>query len=158
MSSGSCFSSVLLLPQFFLCMWVPALFFNSPSTLFWAFALQLLVEKSIMFDFTTVYQSLYTMFSWFCSFHSVLFPGDFSSSHRILPIHYSFQHISIPSPTYTKICSAIAQLKGIPSFSNFLPPQRVQLWIFLYRSFYVWPLWGISPAVVWLGQRTDTLL
>ena len=119
MSSGSCFSSVFLLPQFFLWMWVAALFFKSPSALFWVFALQLLVEKTIMFDFTTVYQSLCTMFSWFCSFHSASVPGDYSRSHGISPIHYSFEHNSIPSPTYTTICSAIPQLKGILSFSNF---------------------------------------
>ena len=119
MSSGSCFSSVFLLPQFFLWMWVAALFFNSPSALFWVFALHLLVEKSITFDFTTVYQSLYTGFSWFCCFHSASVPGDFPSLHRISPFHYSFEHSSIPSKTYTTICSAIPQLKGIPSFSIF---------------------------------------
>ena len=158
MSSGSCFSSVFLLPQFFLWMWVAALFFNSPSALVWVFALQLLVERSITFDFTTVYQSLYTGFSWFCSFHSVTVPGDFLSSHRISPFHCSFPHSSIPSPTYTTIGSAIPQLKGIPSFSDFLLPQRERLWIFLYRLFYLWPFWGISPAVVWLGRRADILL
>ena len=130
MSSGSCFSSVFLLPQFFLCMWVPAIFFNSPSALFWVFALQLLVKKSITFKFTTVYQSLYSGFSWFCSFPSASVPGNFPSSHRISPFHYSFQHSSIPSSTYTTICSAIPQLKGIPSFSTFLLPQRVHIAVF----------------------------
>ena len=118
MSSGSCFSSVLLLPQFFLYMWVD-LFFKSPSALFWVFALLLLVEKTITFNFTTMYQFLYTMFFWFCSFHSASVPGGHSNSCGISPVHYSFKHNSIPSPTYTTICSAIPQLKGIPSFSNF---------------------------------------
>ena len=137
MSSRSCFSSVFLLLQFFLCMWGAALFFNRPSVLFWVFALQLLVKKSITFDLTTVYQSLYTGFSWFCSFHSASVPGDFPSSHRISPFRHSFQHRSIPSPTYTTICSAIPHLKGIPSFSQFvvclsvcLSIKRAQLEIF----------------------------
>ena len=118
------FFSVFLFLQFFLWMWVAALFFNSPSELFWVSALQLLVRKSLMFRFTTVYQSLYTRFSWFCSFHSVSVLGDFPSSHRISPFHYSFQHSSIPSPADTTTCSAIPQLKGIPSFSSFLPLQN----------------------------------
>ena len=158
MSSSSCISSVLLLPQFFLWMWVAALFFNSPSALLWVFALQLLVEKSITFDCTTVYQSLSTIFSWFCSFHSASVPGGHSNSHGISPVYCSFEHNSILSPTYTTICSAIPQLKDIPSFSNFLPPQRVRLKIFLYKSFFLWSLWGINLAVVWLGQRADSLL
>ena len=83
MSSGSCFSSVLLLPEFFLCMWV-AFFFKSPSTLFWVFALQLLVEKIIIFDCTIVYLSLYTILSWFCSFHSASVTGDYSTSMEFL--------------------------------------------------------------------------
>ena len=162
MSSGSCSSSVLLLPQFFLCMWVAALFFKSPSALFWFFALQLLVEKTITFNFTTVYQSLYTMFSWFCSFHSASVPGGYSSSHGLSPIRYSFEHSSIPSPTYTTICSAIPQLKGISSFSNFLLPQRVwdsflfhkSLSIVLYLCIaisreihYVWLYHSVSVSV-----------
>ena len=104
---------------------VESFFLIRPSALFWISAL-LLVEKSIMFDCTSVYASLY-MSSRFCSFHSASVPGDFSSSHRISPIHYSFQHSNIPSPAYTTICSAIPQLKGVSSFSNFLPPQRVRL-------------------------------
>ena len=116
MSSRS-FSSVFLLPQFFLWIWI-AFFLISPSALFWIFAL-LLVEKTIMFDFTRVYQSLYTRFSWFCSFHSATVPGGLSSSHGIPPVHYSFEHNSIPSPAYTTICLAIPLLKGIPSISSF---------------------------------------
>ena len=138
MSSGSCFSSVFLLPQFFLWMWVAALFFNSPSALFWDFALQLLVEKSIMFDFTTVYQSLYSMFSWFCSFHSASVPGGYSSSHGISPLHYSFEHNSIPSPTDTTICSAIPQL----NFPIFLPPQRDHWGKDLYKNISIRALCG----------------
>uniref|UniRef100_A0A5F8GUA0 SCAN box domain-containing protein n=1 Tax=Monodelphis domestica TaxID=13616 RepID=A0A5F8GUA0_MONDO len=101
-------------------------------------------KNSITFNCTTVYQSLncdkgwkgfhpfhplsqYTMFSWFCSLHSASILGGHSSSHGIPEVHYSFEHNSIPSSTYTTICSAIPQLKGSPSFSNFLPPQRVQL-------------------------------
>ena len=148
MRSSSCFSSMFLLPQLFLWIWVAF------SALFWVFAL-LLVEKSIMFHCTTVYQPLCTLFSWFCSFHSASIPGDHSISYGISPVYYSFEHNSIPSPTYFTICSAIPQLKGIPSFSNFLPPQRVQL--FLYKSFFLWSLWGINPAVVWLGWRADSL-
>ena len=98
MGSNSCFSSVFLLPPFFLRMWIA--FFISPSVLFWIIAL-LLLGKFIMFDCTTVYQSLYTMFSWFCSSHSVSVPGGRSSSHGIPPVHYSFEHNSIPSPRDT---------------------------------------------------------
>ena len=117
MCSRSCFSSVLLLPQFFLSLWI-AFFLINPSALFWITAL-LLVENSIMFHCTTVYQFLYTTFSCFCSFHSASIPGGHSSSHRISPAHYSFEHNNIPSPTDTTICSVIPQLKGIPSFSRF---------------------------------------
>ena len=114
MWSSSCFSSVFLLPQFFL--WMRIVFFLiSPSALFWIIAL-LPVEKSIMFNCTTMYQSLYTMFSWFFSFHSASIPGGHSNSQEISPVHYSFEHNSIPSPTYTTICLAIPQLKGIHSF------------------------------------------
>ena len=134
MSSSSCFTPVFLFWQFFLWMW-KAFFLISPSALFWVFALQLLVENYIKFNCTTLYQSLYTMFFWFCSFHSASVPGDFPSSHRISPFHYSFQHSthrSIPSPPYTTICSAIPQLKGIPSFSNFF-----KAIVFNCRSFFV---------------------
>ena len=84
-------------------MWI-AFFLISPSALFWIFAL-LLIEKAIMFDCTTVYQSLYTRFFWFCSFHSASIPGGHSNSHGISPIHYFFEHNSIPSPTYTTLFS-----------------------------------------------------
>ena len=118
---------------FFFCVSTPTVlllnvdyFLISPFILLWILAL-LLVEKSIMFDYTTLYQSLYTTFSWFCSFHSASIPGGHSNSCGISPVRYSFEHNSIPSPTYTTICSAIPQLKDIPSFSNSLPPQRMQL-------------------------------
>ena len=68
---------------------------------------------------TTAYQPLCTMFFWFCSFHSASIPGGHSSSHRISPVHYSFQHNSIPSPAYTTICSAIPQSRDTRSFFNF---------------------------------------
>ena len=53
---------------FFFCVSAPTVlpldvgsfFFISPSVLFWVFALQLLVKKTITFRFTTVYQPLYT--------------------------------------------------------------------------------------------------
>ncbi len=80
-------------------------------------------------------------------------PVSMEFLHFIIPL----RHNSIPSPTDTTICSAIPQLKGIPSFSNFWPPQRVQLWIFLYRSFSL-SLWGTNPAVLWLDQRAGSLL
>ena len=41
----------------------------------------------------------------------------------ISSVHYSIEQNSIPLPADTKICSAIPQLKDIPSFSNSLPPQ-----------------------------------
>ena len=50
-----------------------------------------------------------------------------SSSHGISPVHYSFEHNSIPSLTDTTSCLAIPQLKDIPWLSNFLTPQRVWL-------------------------------
>ena len=115
----------ILFPQFFI--WVQiALFLISPSELFWISAL-LLVEKSIIFNCATVYLTLCTKFSWFCSFHFASILGGHSSSPGISPAHYSFEHNSIPSPTDTTICLAIPQLKDIPSFSNSLPPQRVRL-------------------------------
>ena len=53
---------------------------------------------------------------------------------EVIPVHMEFLQfitplstIVIPSPTYATICSAIPQSMGTPSFSNFLPPQRV--WI-----------------------------
>ena len=110
------FSSVFLLPQFFLWMWI-VFFLISPSELSWIIAL-LLVEKSIMLDCATVFQSLYTMFSWFCSFHSASIPGGHSNSYGISLVHYSFEFI-IPSPTDTTVCLAISQLKDIHSFSSF---------------------------------------
>ena len=158
MSSGSCFSSVLLIPQFFLWMWV-AFFFISPSALFWIFALQLLVEKSIMFNYTTVYQSLYTMFSWFCSFHSASVPGSHSNSRGISPVYCSFKQYSILSSTYTTICSAIPQLKAIPSFSNFFLKPYLPSWSQYYvlvprRKSGKGRQWGSSdlPRVTQLGS------
>ena len=127
-------------------MWI-AFFLKSPSELSWIIAL-LLVEKSITFNCATVYQSLCIRFSWFCSFHSESIPGGLSSSHGIPPVHYSFEHNSIPSPAYTTTCSAIPQLKGMPSFSSLLPLQRAQLKIFLHKSFSLWSLWGTNPASI----------
>ena len=98
MCSSGCFSSMFLLPMFFLWMWI-AFILTNPSALFWILAL-LLVEKSIVLDYTTMYLSLYTTYSWFCSFHSASVPGGHSISHGISPVHYSFEHSSIPSPTY----------------------------------------------------------
>ena len=121
-------------------MWI-SFFSISLSELSWIIAL-LLAEESITFDFTTVYQPLCTMFSWFCSFHSAPIPGDFPSSHRISPFHYSFEHNSIPTPAYTTICLAIPQLKGIHSFSSFLRPQRAQLKIFC-TSLFPCDLFGV---------------
>ena len=148
----------VIAPQFFLRMWV-AFIFKSPWALFWVFASQLLVEKTITLDCTTVYQSLYTEFSWFCSFHSASVPGGYSSSHGTSSIHYSFQHNSIPSPTYTTICSAIPQLKDIPSFSNFFCHHKEYSYKYFYTSYFTYDLFGgINSAVVWLGQRADSLL
>ena len=132
-------------------------FLTGPSCLFWIIAL-LLAEKSITFNFTTVNTSLFTMFFWFCSFNSSSIPGGLSRSHGIPPVHYSFDHNSIPSPAYTTICSAIPQLKGIPSFSRFLPLQRVQLKIFLHKTFSLWSLWGTNPAMVWVDQKAVNFL
>ena len=98
------------------------------------------------------------MFSWFCSFHSASIAGGHSSSHRIPPVHYCFQHNSSPWPAYTTTCSAIPQLKGIPPFSSLLPLQRVQLTIFLHKSFSSWSLWGTNPAMVWLDQKAGNFL
>ena len=117
---SSSFSSVFLLPQFFHCMWM-AFFLISPSPLSWIIAL-LLVGKSIIFDCAKVYLSLCTMFSWFCSFHSASIPGGHSSSHGIPPVHYSFEHNSIPSPTDTTTCSAIPHWRIFTHFPFFLPP------------------------------------
>ena len=149
MCSNSCFSSVFLLPQFFLWMW-RAFFLISPSALFWVFALQLLVEKTITLNFTTVYQSLYTRFSWFCSFHSASIPGVFPSPHRISPIHCSFPHSSIPSPPYTTICSAIPQLKGIPSFSNFFCHHKECGYEYFCTGHFIYDLFGVY-AQQWYG-------
>ena len=89
--------------MFFFCVSAPTVlplnvsfFLISPSALFWIIAL-LLVETSVTFDRATVYQCLYTMFSWFCSFHSASVPGGHSSSHGVSPIYCSFEHNSIPS-------------------------------------------------------------
>ena len=106
------------------------------------------MEKSITFNCTTVYQSLCTMFSWFCSFHSASFPRDHSNSRGISPVHYSFEHNSIPSPTYTTICLAIPQLKDIPSFSTSLPPQRVRL--YFCTSHFPYNLYGVETQQ-WYG-------
>ena len=53
MWSSSCVSSVFLLPQFFLWMWI-VFFLISPSEMSWTIAL-LLVQKPIAFDGATVY-------------------------------------------------------------------------------------------------------
>uniref|UniRef100_A0A5F8G7Z9 WD repeat-containing protein 35 n=1 Tax=Monodelphis domestica TaxID=13616 RepID=A0A5F8G7Z9_MONDO len=76
---------------------VDTFFLISPSGLFWVIAL-LLVEKSVTFDCATMYPSLCTMFSWFCSSHSASVHGGSPSSHGIPPVLYSFQHNLIPSP------------------------------------------------------------
>ena len=125
MWSRECFSSAFLLPQFFLWMWV-VFFLISSSGLSWVIAL-LLVEKSIKFNCVIMYHSLCTVFSWLFSFCSASIPGGLSSSHGIPPVHYFFQHNSIPSSSDTIIYLAIPQLKDIPLFFSFLPPQRVQL-------------------------------
>ena len=127
-----------------------AFFLISPSALSWIIAL-LLVEKSIVFDCTTVYQSLYTMFSWFCSVHSALIPGGHSSSHGIPPVHYSFEHNSIPSPTYTTICSAIPQLKGIPLFSSFFATTK-SINIFV-QVFFLIIFLGSKPSSGTAGSK-----
>ena len=116
---------------------------NSPSELSWIIAL-LLVEKSITFNCVPVYQSLYTTVSWFCSFHSGSVPRGLS--HGIPQVHYSLQHNSIPSSTVTTICSVFPQSKGIPSFSNFLPPQRAWLWIFFIQVFLFIISLGYKPS------------
>ncbi|XP_056656085.1 DPY30 domain-containing protein 1 isoform X1 [Monodelphis domestica] len=106
------------LGKFFLWMWI-AFFLISSSGLSWVIAL-LLVEKSVTFDCAIMYR-LYVQ----CSPGSSPFAGGLSSSHGIPPVHYSFHQNNIPSPSYTTIYSAISQSMDIPSFSNFLPPQKV---------------------------------
>ena len=98
-------------------MW-RAFFLISPSALFWIIAL-LLVAKLITCDPLTVFQSLCTMFSWLCSFHSTSVHGGPSSSYRNQAVQ-SLERNSVPSPSYTTICSAIPQSRDTPSFSNFL--------------------------------------
>ena len=111
------------------------------------------MKKTITFRFTTVYPSLYKRFSWFCSFHSASVPGDFPSSHRISPFHYSFQHNSIPSPAYTTICSAIPQLKGVPSFSNFFATtESAAMNIFVQVILFMTSL-GYRPSSVMAGSK-----
>ena len=127
-------------------------FLISPSELFWIFAL-LLIEKSTMFHCTTVYQSLYTTFSWFCSFHSASIPEGLSSSHRIPPVHYSFQHSSIPSPTYTTICSAIPQLKGRPSFSSFFATIKSTAKNIFAQVFFLMISLGFKPSNIVAGTK-----
>ena len=135
-------------------MWI-TFFLISPSALFWVFALHLLVVKSIMFDCTTVYQSLYTTFSWFYSFQSTSNTGGHSSSHGISPAHYSFQHNSIPSPTVTTICVAISQLKGIPSFSNFFcTTKSMAINTFVQVVFPMFPL-GYIPSSGMAGSKAQ---
>ena len=103
-----------------------AFFFTSPSALFWVFALQLLVEKSITFDYATVYMSLWTMF-WFCSFLSASIPGGHSRSHGINLVHYSFEHNSIPSPADTTICSAIPNWRASLCFPFFCHHKTISI-------------------------------
>ena len=115
------FFCVVLLPQFFLCMWIPFRLI-SPSALFWIFAL-LLVEKSIMLDCTTV--SVYNVLLVLL-LYSASIPGGHSSSHGIPSVHYSFEHNSIPSPTYYELFS-YSPIEGHSFIFQFLSPQRVQL-------------------------------
>ena len=151
MWSSSCFSSVFLLPQFFFWMWI-AFFLISPSELFWIVAL-LLAEKSIMFNCTTVYSSLCIIVSWFCSFHSESIPGGHSSWHGIPPVHYSFEHNSILSPTDTTICSAIPQWKDIPSFSNFSNHKECGYKYFCRSLFPYYLFWGYKPRSGMAGSK-----
>ena len=132
-------------------MWI-GFFLIRPLASFWIIAL-LLVEKSIMFDCTTVYQSLCTTFSWFSSFHSASIPGGCSSSHGISPVHYSFEHNSIPSPTDTTICLAIPQFKNIPSiFQFFVTTKSMGINIFVQVFFLVIFL-GYKPSSGMVGSK-----
>ena len=121
-------------------MWIAYLI--SPSALSWITAL-LLVEKSITFNCTTMYLSLCILFPWFCFFDFASIPGGHSSSHEIPPVHYSFEHNSIPSPADTMICLATTK--------------SVAINVFVQVSFLMISL-GINPAVVWLDQRAGSLL
>ena len=98
------------------------------------------------------------MFSWFCPFHSASVAGGHSSSHEIPPVHYSFEHNSIPSPAYTTICSAVPQLKGTPLFSILLTLQRVQLKYFCTSLFSYDLFGGTNAPMVRLDQKASTIL
>uniref|UniRef100_F6WII0 Vacuolar protein sorting 13 homolog C n=1 Tax=Monodelphis domestica TaxID=13616 RepID=F6WII0_MONDO len=109
MYSSSCFSSVFLLPQFFLCMWI-VVFLVDSSKLFRITALPLM-EKSITFDCTTVYHYL--------QFTFLFIPGS-----RRKPLHLinssDTSGLDLLKVEYIKKSSSYILFcrDGVPSFSN----------------------------------------
>ena len=113
-------------------------FLISSSGLSWIIAL-LSVAKLITYDCPTIFQLLYMMFSWFCSFHSTSVHGGLSSLQGNQAVHHFLLHSSIPSPSYTTICSPSPQMRDTPSFS-------------------LLSLWGTNLVVVLWDQRACSLL
>ena len=151
MWSSNCFASVFLLPQFFLWMWL-LFFLISPSVLFWIFA-SLLAEKSIMFNCTTVYQSLYTMFSWFCSFHSTSIAGGHSNSRGISPVHYSFEHNTIPSPKIPQFVLSFSNWRTFPHFPIFFWHHKECSYKHFYTSLFAMISLGYKPSSGMAGSK-----
>ena len=66
-----------------------------------------------------------------------------SNSRGTSPVYCSFEHNSIPSPTYATICSATPQLKHIPSFCNFFATTKSEAINIFVHVVFSYDLFGV---------------
>ena len=131
---------------FFFCVSTPtvlplnveSIFLICPSILFWIFAL-LLVEKTIMFNCTTVYLSLCT-----CSPGSA--PFTLHQFLEVIPIHKEFLQFITTFGTIVFHHHQMPQFiqpfpisMDIPSFSNFLL-KSIYLFLLLFYNLEYFPM------------------
>ena len=151
------FSKAFLVSQFFLLMWIAFFLIGSIVVLDHCIAASRGVSY-IQFHHSvsvSVYNVLLVLLLSLCisSWRSFQFMWNSTSLLFLWAQYIVFHHQHIP-----QFVQPFPNWKTFFVFQSFCHHKEGGYKYFLYRLIYLWSLWGIGPAVVWLGRRADSHL
>ena len=91
-------------------------------------------------------------------FHSASIPGDHSNAHGISPVHYFFEHNSIPSPTIPQFVQSFSNQRASPHFPFFCHHKECGYKYFCASRFSYDLFWVQTPQCYgWIKRQTSLL-